>query len=179
MRTSKSYASFGRLAVSTDSDSSGQPRHRSSLDKIVIPGRTRIPSVKPPAPTLLDLQLTQCLLNSKSCHTLRPLSGDHKEESTTRARRQHSSESTLSEYQSFIIRSQQKQKLYYEKMVPFIPPRASSCSHSKLFLETPSKWVFHAAPVHIVEFNHRATASGLLPYGEGVKLKAGSMEPVS
>lgn len=178
MRTSKSFASFGRSAVSADSDSSGQPCHRSSLDKFVIPGRTRLPSAKPPAPTLLDLQLTQCLLNSKSCHTLRPLSSDHKE-STTRARRQHSSESTVSEYEFSIILSQQQRKLYYEKMAPFIPPRASSCSHSELFLETPSKFLFHSAPVHIAEFNLRAAASGLLAYGEGVRLKTRGMEPVS
>ena len=178
MRTSQSFASFGRSAVSADSDSSGQFRRRSSFDKLVIPGRTRIPSAKPPAPTVLDLQLTQCLLSSKSCHTLRPLSSDH-EASTTKARRQYSSESTLSEHESSIILSQQKQRLYYEKMVPFIPPRASSCSHSELFLETPSKFLSHSAPVHIAEFNLRAAASGLLAYGEGVKLKARGMKPIS
>ncbi|KAL9113172.1 MAG: hypothetical protein Q9187_007666, partial [Circinaria calcarea] len=168
MRTSKSFASFGRSAVSAESDSSGHLRRRSSLDKFVIPGRTRLPSARVPVPTLLDLQLTQCLLSSKSSQTLRPRSSNREEESTTIARRQESSESTLLDYEDSVTGSQQS--LYYEKMAPFETLRACDYSHSE-FLETPSKFRFYSVPTHIAEFNCQATASGVLAYGEVVKSK--------
>ena len=128
-------------------------------------------------PTLLDLQLTQCLLSSKSCQTLRPLSNNREEESTTSARREDSSESTLLDYEDSVISS--PETLYYEKMTPLRTLRACDYSHSEFFLDTPSKFRSYSVPIHIAEFNCQAATSGVLAYGERAKLKVRGMEPLS
>ena len=103
MHHSKSFASIAFSCVDSDKQNlirSKRPRQRSSLDNLVIPGRTRIPSHKSED---FDLQLTKNLLKSSMAqlrapppYTAEPLPSQHPSTRQSSARQPHRSRNSSS-----------------------------------------------------------------------------------